>query len=60
MAAVLDSYSVKTTERGGTWSDNAGRRVKGRKRQDLVDTRTATLACAIGRPSTLRIGTRPV
>ncbi len=37
-AAVLDSQSVKTTESGGPRGDDAGKKVKGRKRQVMVDT----------------------
>ena len=37
-AAVLDSQSVKTSESGGSRSYDAGKKVKGRKRQALVDT----------------------
>jgi transposase len=36
-AAVLDSQSIKTTESGGPRGDDAGKKVKGRKRQALVD-----------------------
>jgi transposase len=37
-AAVIDSQSVKTIESGGPRGSDAGKKVKGRKRQVMVDT----------------------
>jgi putative transposase len=46
-AAVLDSQSVKTTEAGGPSGYDAGKKVRGRKRQLLVDTDGRTLALQV-------------
>jgi putative transposase len=46
-AAILDSQSVKTTERGGVRGDDAGKKVKGRKRHLLVDTLGLILVVAV-------------
>jgi putative transposase len=51
-AAVLDSQSVKTTERGGVHGYDAGKNVNGRKRHILVDTLGLLLVVAVTAAST--------
>ena len=46
-AAIVDSQSVKTTERGGVCGDDAGKKVKGRKRHLVVDTLGLVLAVVV-------------
>jgi putative transposase len=45
--AIIDSQSVKTTERGGPRGDDGGKQVSGRKRQRLVDTRGLLLRVVV-------------
>ena len=51
-AAILDSQSVKTTERGGEHGYDAGKNVNGRKRHILVDTLGLLLAVCVTKAST--------
>src|SRR5712675_698381 len=44
---IMDSQSVKTTERGGIRGFDAHKRVKGRKRHILVDTFGLLIACRV-------------
>src|SRR5215210_9508275 len=46
-AGIIDSQSVKTTARGGVKGDDAGKQVKGRKRQLVVDTLGLLLAVVV-------------
>src|ERR1051326_6551571 len=51
-AAILDSQSVKTTERGGEKGYDAGKNVSGPKRHILVDTLALLLAACVTAAST--------
>jgi putative transposase len=51
-AAILDSQSVKTTERGGEKGYDAGKNVNGRKRHILVDTLGLLLVVCVTAAST--------
>ena len=51
-AAILDSQSVKTTERGGEKGYDAGKHVNGRKRHILVDTLGLLLVVCVTAAST--------
>ena len=51
-AAILDSQSVKTTDRGGEHGYDAGKKVNGRKRQILVDTLGLLLVVRVTAAST--------
>ncbi|WOE62254.1 IS5-like element ISWpi1 family transposase [Wolbachia endosymbiont of Drosophila aff. chauvacae BK-2020] len=47
-ACIVDSQSVKTTEKGGSKAMMEGKKVKGRKRHIITDTQGFILGCYVG------------
>jgi len=39
IAAIIDAQSVKSADKGGAWIDDAGKKIKGKRRHVLVSQR---------------------
>ena len=57
-AAIIDSQSVKTTEKGGRVITTSGKRVTGRKRHIVVDTMGLLLAVVVHAANIQKVGAR--